>query len=74
MVIGDKEGSLLYHNYYLVSLLAKWLMPPNKNFDDFAVDSFKEYLRVKSVQPKPDYEGCVQFLKRVPERKKDSSL
>ena len=24
---------------------------------------FREYLRIKSVQPDPDYEGCMAFLK-----------
>ncbi|CAB4064527.1 ACY1 [Lepeophtheirus salmonis] len=27
-----------------------------------SVTLFREYLRIKSVQPKPDYEGCMRFL------------
>ena len=29
-----------------------------------AVTYFREYLRIKSVQPEPDYDGCLQFLTR----------
>jgi len=28
-----------------------------------AVTKFREYLKIKTVHPKPDYEGAVQFLK-----------
>jgi len=28
------------------------------------IQYFREYLRIKSVQPDPDYESCVKFLKR----------
>uniref|UniRef100_A0A1B6LLK0 N-acyl-aliphatic-L-amino acid amidohydrolase n=1 Tax=Graphocephala atropunctata TaxID=36148 RepID=A0A1B6LLK0_9HEMI len=31
--------------------------------DDKAVQSFKEYLRIKSVHPSCDYGGCIKFLK-----------
>ncbi|CAJ0584960.1 unnamed protein product, partial [Mesorhabditis spiculigera] len=30
--------------------------------EDIAVTKFREYLRVRTVQPTPDYEGCVKFL------------
>ena len=30
-----------------------------------AVTLFREYLRIKSVQPDPDYDSCVAFLKRM---------
>ncbi|CAJ0584244.1 unnamed protein product, partial [Mesorhabditis spiculigera] len=33
--------------------------------EDIAVANFREYLRIKSVHPKPDYEGCVKFLFRL---------
>ena len=29
-----------------------------------SVTLFREYLRIKSVQPDPDYASCVQFLAR----------
>jgi aminoacylase len=29
-----------------------------------AVSLFRDYLRIKSVQPDPDYAGCVEFLTR----------
>ena len=29
-----------------------------------AVTSFREYIRIKSVHPTPDYDGCLDFLKR----------
>eukprot|EP00096_Caligus_rogercresseyi_P010673 TRINITY_DN3976_c0_g1_i1.p1 TRINITY_DN3976_c0_g1~~TRINITY_DN3976_c0_g1_i1.p1 ORF type:complete len:408 (+),score=132.52 TRINITY_DN3976_c0_g1_i1:230-1453(+) len=32
-----------------------------------SVSLFREYLRIKSVQPEPDYEGCMRFLKAVAE-------
>ncbi|OZJ02963.1 hypothetical protein BZG36_04519 [Bifiguratus adelaidae] len=32
-----------------------------------AVSRFREYLRIKTVQPNPDYEGCTAFLKRQAE-------
>ncbi|CAH1395705.1 unnamed protein product [Nezara viridula] len=28
------------------------------------VDTFREYLRIRSDHPKPDYDGCVDFVKR----------
>ena len=30
-----------------------------------AVTLFREYLRIKSVQPDPDYDSCVSFLTRM---------
>ena len=33
--------------------------------DDRAVELFREYLRIKSVHPKPDYDGTNAFLKRI---------
>ena len=30
-----------------------------------AVALFREYLRIKSVQPEPDYDSCVAFLTRM---------
>ena len=32
------------------------------------VTLFREYLRIKSVQPDPDYEGCLVFLRKQAER------
>jgi aminoacylase len=32
--------------------------------EEASVTRFREYLRVKSVQPNPDYAGCLSFLKR----------
>ena len=29
------------------------------------VSLFREYLRIKTVQPNPDYEGSTEFLKRI---------
>jgi aminoacylase len=28
-----------------------------------AVTKFREYLKIKTVHPKPDYDGAIQFLK-----------
>lgn len=33
--------------------------------DAIAVENFREYLRIKTVQPKPDYAGAMIFLKKV---------
>lgn len=30
--------------------------------EDIAVKKFRDYLRVNTEQPNPDYEGCKQFL------------
>ncbi|CAJ0936052.1 unnamed protein product, partial [Mesorhabditis belari] len=30
--------------------------------EDIAVTKFREYLRIKTVQPNPDYESCTKFL------------
>ncbi|KAI8055333.1 aminoacylase-1A-like protein [Syncephalis plumigaleata] len=30
-----------------------------------AVDNFRKYLRIRTVQPTPDYEGCAAFLKEL---------
>ena len=32
-----------------------------------SVTRFREYLRIKTVQPNPDYHGCTNFLKRYAE-------
>lgn len=37
------------------------------NFADPSVTLFREYLRIKSVHPQPDYAGCVVFLKKLGE-------
>ena len=36
--------------------------------EDPAVTRFREYLRIKSVQPNPDYDSCVAFLRKEAER------
>ena len=30
--------------------------------EDPSVSLFREYIKVESVQPNPDYDGCVRFL------------
>jgi len=35
--------------------------------EDPAVTRFREYIRIKTVQPDPDYDSCVSFLRRVGE-------
>lgn len=32
--------------------------------EDIAVTRFREYLRIKTVQPDPDYASCTAFLKK----------
>ncbi|CAL8088924.1 unnamed protein product [Orchesella dallaii] len=34
------------------------------NGEHKAVTNFREYLRIKSVHPNPDYEGCIEWIKR----------
>lgn len=34
----------------------------SEEFDNVAIDNFRKYLRIKTIQPNPDYEGCVKFL------------
>ena len=36
--------------------------------EDPAVTLFRQYLRIKSVQPDPDYESCLVFLRNQAER------
>jgi len=33
--------------------------------EDSAVDCFRQYLRIKTVQPKPDYYGAIEFLQKI---------
>ncbi|KAF2893524.1 hypothetical protein ILUMI_12649 [Ignelater luminosus] len=33
-----------------------------ENLDQIAVENFRNYLRIRSVHPNPDYDGCVAFL------------
>lgn len=33
--------------------------------EHIAVKNFREYLRIKTVQPHPDYEGATRFLRRM---------
>jgi len=33
-----------------------------------AVTLFREYLRIKSVHPEPDYDGCLVFLRKQADR------
>lgn len=35
------------------------------DFDQIAVEHFCEYLRIKTVQPNPDYASCMKFLEKV---------
>lgn len=30
-----------------------------------AIDNFREYLRIKTVHPNPNYTACLEFLKRM---------
>ena len=36
--------------------------------EDPAVTLFRQYLRIKSVQPDPDYESCLVFLRNQAQR------
>ena len=36
--------------------------------EDPAVTLFRDYLRIKSVQPDPDYDSCMTFLKKQADR------
>ena len=36
--------------------------------EDPAVTLFRQYLRIKSVQPDPDYDSCLVFLRNQAER------
>ena len=36
--------------------------------EDPAVTLFRDYLRIKSVQPDPDYDSCLDFLKKQADR------
>ncbi|KAM4651667.1 aminoacylase-1-like isoform 2-T3 [Discoglossus pictus] len=40
-------------------------MEPALETEDAATSHFREYLRIQSVQPEPDYDGVVQFLVRM---------
>ncbi|KAM4722397.1 aminoacylase-1-like [Rhinophrynus dorsalis] len=42
-------------------------MDPVSPTEDPATRLFREYLRIQSVQPEPDYDGIVRFLDRVAE-------
>lgn len=35
------------------------------DFDKLAVDNFRQYLRIKTVQPSPDYAACTVFLEMM---------
>lgn len=34
---------------------------------DSAIINFRNYLKIRSVHPEPDYDGCVNFLKKIAE-------
>ncbi|XP_049764519.1 aminoacylase-1-like [Schistocerca cancellata] len=34
-----------------------------KHLDDLAIENFRQYLRIKSVHPNPDYASCVSFFR-----------
>ncbi|XP_049834163.1 aminoacylase-1-like [Schistocerca gregaria] len=34
-----------------------------KQLDDLAIENFRQYLRIKSVHPNPDYASCVSFFR-----------
>jgi aminoacylase len=36
--------------------------------DTAAIENFQEYLRIRSVQPNPDYDGAIAFLKKMAEQ------
>ncbi|XP_049940749.1 aminoacylase-1-like [Schistocerca serialis cubense] len=35
----------------------------HKQLDDLAIENFRQYLRIKSVHPNPDYASCVSFFR-----------
>ncbi|XP_075430342.1 aminoacylase-1 isoform X2 [Ascaphus truei] len=41
--------------------------PPQPSPEDPATSRFREYLRIQTVQPEPDYDGAVRFLVREAE-------
>lgn len=40
-------------------------MSADDSFDLQAIENFRDYLRIKTVHPDPDYAGCVDFLKKI---------
>ena len=52
--------------FYLIPTIQIFLTEVDK--ENPATTLFRKYLRIKSVQPNPDYQGCVEFLKEQAER------
>ncbi|XP_058844333.1 aminoacylase-1A-like isoform X1 [Acipenser ruthenus] len=42
-----------------------WSQDPSVSSEDPSVSLFREYLRIKTVHPEPDYEGALKFLDRI---------
>ncbi|CAE1320151.1 ACY1 [Acanthosepion pharaonis] len=42
-------------------------MAPPTEIEDPAVTNFRRYLRIKTVQPNPDYDGAMEFLQEMAE-------
>ena len=42
-------------------------MAPTGDGEDRAVTLFREYVRIETVQPRPDYDGAIKFLIRYAE-------
>lgn len=40
-------------------------MASKEESDLTAIENFGKYLRIKTVHPKPDYDGCVKFLTEI---------
>lgn len=40
-------------------------LPKKNELEDQAVENFRAYLRIQSVQPNPDYDGCVNLIKKL---------
>jgi hypothetical protein len=59
--IGKKSVAAQLSNFFL-DMAAATEQP--------SVTRFRDYLRVKSVQPNPDYAGCLAFLRRQAEEMK----
>jgi aminoacylase len=43
----------------------EWILIPENNSteDEIAIEKFREYLRIKTVQPNPDYAASTEFLR-----------
>jgi hypothetical protein len=59
--LDDDDDILIKNSFSMLFFFFRKMTETNQN--DLAIQRFVEYIQIKTVQPEPDYDSALKFLK-----------